>query len=129
MRYLRNFFSKKENPVLTTGTESLYKKISPQEFVDYDDNHSKDGYDDGEINRIESFFKYKIFGKNTNSCLTICEKSKVNMLSPIFFIIEKYVDGWFIVHTCKLSSAKKGFDTLDHFLCDTLDGVEQIVKK
>ncbi len=127
MRYLRNFFSKKEDI-----PEVLYKKITRQKYIDYDDNHSKDDYDDGEINRIKSFFRYKIFGENTNSCVSIAKSNKISTVPDVFFVIEKYDDGWFIVHICKytiFAAVGKSYDILESFLCDTLDGVEQIVKK
>lgn len=137
MKYLKSFFSKKEK----SKSEVLYKKINHQEFIDYDDNHSKDDYDGGEINRIKSFFKYKIFGKNTNYCVSIAKSNKLNDVSKTFFVIEKYADGWYIVHICKYiifarwwtertpTDINRNYDILESFLCDTLDGVEQIVKK
>ena len=118
MKYLKSFFSKKEK----SKSEVLYKKINHQEFIDYDDNHSKDDYDGGEINRIKSFFKYKIFGKNTNYCVSIAKSNKLNDVSKTFFVIEKYADGWYIVHICKYRITQEIMEKLKGFAFGTHRG-------
>lgn len=125
MNFLKKFFRKELDKA---DKEILYKKISPQEFLDYSESHKEEKYTQRDTNGIKSVFDRQISGQNTPTCFTIGRKILGGM--DEFFIIEKFKDEWFVTHRCRMdSSEKNGFRTLESYLCDTVEGVKDCIRR
>ncbi len=125
MKFLKRFKGKEKDV-----EDPLYKSMSPNEYLIYDEEHNKESYTSDEIHTLETWYKKSIFGQADTTIFTISKCDIFGTPLDPFFIIQKYRDEWFITHKCKLSNKKgRRYEILDTYICDTFDGVKQILPK
>lgn len=129
MKYLKSLFNKQ----IKKEEECLYRKINAEAYLEYEDNRNKESFLDSEKDQVRSLFRKSIFGENTDSFITISKE--IPFLSTLppnpFFQIQKYEDERFIVFVSKftMKKFKIDFEVIEQYLCDTIEGVKNLIKK
>ena len=124
MKFLKRFKRKEKDT-----KDLLYKKVTHNEFLIYDEDHDKEDFTKDEIESLKTIFKKSMCGQNTPTCITLFKMVLGVSIDP-FYVIEKYKDEWFLLHTCKLSDKRgRQFDVIDHYFCDTFDGVKNLLEE